>query len=157
MRLGRKMAEFPLDPPLAKMLLTSVQLGCSSEVLTIVAMLSVQNVFYRPKEKQALADSKKARFFQPEGDHLTLLAVYKGVVVIVLEKNPPQDCKRHTFPPYVHVIGSSSNHDGLQTQSSTCLVVLSMKYSTKCTKRKNIQTTHQELACFFSKETPEFG
>jgi ATP-dependent RNA helicase DHX8/PRP22 len=76
-RLGRKMAEFPLDPPLAKMLLTSVQLGCSSEVLTIVAMLSVQNVFYRPKERQALADQKKARFFQVEGDHLTLLAVYE--------------------------------------------------------------------------------
>lgn len=72
------MAEFPLDPPLAKMLLTSVQLGCASEVLTIVAMLSIQTVFYRPKEKQALADQKKARFFQPEGDHLTLLAVYEA-------------------------------------------------------------------------------
>jgi len=77
-RIGRKMAEFPLDPPLAKMLLTSVQLGCAKEVLIIVAMLSIQNVFYRPKEKQALADQKKARFFQPEGDHLTLLAVYQA-------------------------------------------------------------------------------
>jgi ATP-dependent RNA helicase DHX8/PRP22 len=77
-RIGRKMAEFPLDPPLAKMLLTSVQLGCASEVLTIVAMLSIQTVFYRPKDKQAVADQKKARFFQPEGDHLTLLAVYEA-------------------------------------------------------------------------------
>ena len=50
--------------------------GCSDEVLTIVAMLSVENVYYRPKEKQAQADQKKARFYQPEGDHLTLLAVY---------------------------------------------------------------------------------
>lgn len=31
----------------------------------------------RPKEKQAQADQKKAKFFQPEGDHLTLLAVYE--------------------------------------------------------------------------------
>lgn len=77
-RIGRKMAEFPLDPPLAKMLLTSVQLGCASEVLTIVAMLSIQTVFYRPKEKAAQADQKKARFFQPEGDHLTLLTVYEA-------------------------------------------------------------------------------
>ena len=38
-----------------------------SQILTIVAMLSVQTVFYRPKEKQSLADSKKAKFFQPEG------------------------------------------------------------------------------------------
>eukprot|EP01126_Amoeba_proteus_P002125 TRINITY_DN10666_c0_g1_i1.p1 TRINITY_DN10666_c0_g1~~TRINITY_DN10666_c0_g1_i1.p1 ORF type:complete len:726 (+),score=190.78 TRINITY_DN10666_c0_g1_i1:1-2178(+) len=77
-RMGRKMAEFPLDPPLAKMLLTSVQLGCSKEALIIVAMLSIQNVFYRPKEKQTLADQKKSRFFQPEGDHMTLLAVHQA-------------------------------------------------------------------------------
>ncbi len=50
-RLGRKMAEFPLDPNLSKMLLTSVDLGCSDEIITIVAMLSVQAVFYRPKDK----------------------------------------------------------------------------------------------------------
>jgi len=77
-RLGRKMAEFPLEPPLSKMLIASVELGCSEEILTIVAMLSVQNVFYRPREKQAQADAKKAKFFQPEGDHLTLLTVYQA-------------------------------------------------------------------------------
>ena len=48
-RLGRRMAEFPLDPMLSKMLIMSVHLGCSDEILTIVSMLSVQNVFYRPK------------------------------------------------------------------------------------------------------------
>ncbi|PRW58375.1 putative pre-mRNA-splicing factor ATP-dependent RNA helicase [Chlorella sorokiniana] len=77
-RLGRKMAEFPLDPPVSKMLIASVDLGCSEEVLTIIGMLSAQNIFYRPKEKQAQADQKKAKFHQPEGDHLTLLAVYEG-------------------------------------------------------------------------------
>ncbi|KAJ1565500.1 DEAH-box ATP-dependent RNA helicase prp22, partial [Nowakowskiella sp. JEL0078] len=77
-RLGRKMAEFPLDPSLSKMLISSVELGCSEEILTIVAMLSVQNVFYRPKEKQAQSDSKKAKFHQQEGDHLTLLTVYNA-------------------------------------------------------------------------------
>ncbi|KAG6837310.1 hypothetical protein H0H93_011405 [Arthromyces matolae] len=77
-RLGRKMADFPMEPPLAKMLIASVELGCSDEILSIVAMLSVQSVFYRPKEKQGQADSKKAKFHQPEGDHLTLLTVYNG-------------------------------------------------------------------------------
>ena len=75
-KLGRVMSQFPLDPMLSKMLLASVDLGCSEEVLTIVAMLGVQSVFYRPKEKQAQADQKKAKFHQPEGDHLTLLTVY---------------------------------------------------------------------------------
>ena len=77
-RLGRRMAEFPLEPPLSKMLIMSVHLQCSEEVLTIVSMLSVQNVFYRPKDKQGVADQKKAKFHQPEGDHLTLLAVYNS-------------------------------------------------------------------------------
>lgn len=76
--LGRKMAEFPLEPQLSKMLIKSIEFGCSDEILTIVAMLSVQNIWYRPKEKQAQADQKKARFHQPEGDHLTLLAVYEA-------------------------------------------------------------------------------
>ncbi|XP_059180160.1 ATP-dependent RNA helicase DHX8-like [Centropristis striata] len=77
-RLGRRMAEFPLEPMLCKMLIMSVHLGCSEEMLTIVSMLSVQNIFYRPKDKQAQADQRKTKFFQPEGDHLTLLAVYNS-------------------------------------------------------------------------------
>lgn len=77
-KLGRKMAEFPLEPPLSKMLLASVDLGCSDEILTIIAMIQTQNIFYRPREKQAQADQKRAKFFQPEGDHLTLLAVYEA-------------------------------------------------------------------------------
>lgn len=77
-RLGRKMAEFPLEPNLSKMLLLSVDLGCSDEILTVTALLSVENPFYRPKDKQAQSDMKKAKFHQAEGDHLTLLTVYKG-------------------------------------------------------------------------------
>ncbi|BGP57862.1 hypothetical protein JCM8202_000460 [Rhodotorula sphaerocarpa] len=78
-RLGRKMADLPIEPPLAKMLIASVDLECSEEILTVVAMLSVGgSMFYRPKEKQAQADAKKAKFHQPEGDHLTLLTVYNG-------------------------------------------------------------------------------
>jgi ATP-dependent RNA helicase DHX8/PRP22 len=77
-RLGRKMAEFPLEPSLSKMLIMSAEIGCSEEILTVVAMLSVESPFYRPKEKAAQADIKKAKFNQAEGDHLTLLAVYEA-------------------------------------------------------------------------------
>ena len=47
------MAEFPLEPPMSKCLIASVDLGCSEEILTILAMLSAQNIFYRPREKQS--------------------------------------------------------------------------------------------------------
>lgn len=77
-KLGRKMAEFPLEPMLAKMLIMSVHLGCSEEILTIVSMLSVEPAFYRPKDKADAADQKKAKFNQPEGDHITLLAVFNA-------------------------------------------------------------------------------
>lgn len=72
------MAEFPIDPSSAKILIQSAELGCSEEILTIVAMLQAQNIFYRPKDRQAKADERKAKFHQPEGDHLTLLSVYNG-------------------------------------------------------------------------------
>lgn len=77
-RVGKRMAEFPQEPPLSKMLLASVDLGCSDEILTIIAMIQTGNIFYRPREKQAQADRKRGNFFQPEGDHLTLLTVYQA-------------------------------------------------------------------------------
>lgn len=77
-KLGSRMAVLPLDPPLSKMLLASVNLGCSDEILTIIAMVAAGNIFYRPRGKQAEADQKRAKFLQPEGDHLTLLAVYEA-------------------------------------------------------------------------------
>jgi ATP-dependent RNA helicase DHX8/PRP22 len=77
-RLGRKMADFPMDPSLAKVLIAAVDIGCCDEILSIVAMLSLPTVFYRPKEKQQQADQKKAKFHDPHGDHLTLLNVYNG-------------------------------------------------------------------------------
>ncbi|OBT52331.1 hypothetical protein VE04_07626, partial [Pseudogymnoascus sp. 24MN13] len=50
--VGLKMTPFPMDPSLAKLLITSEEYGCSEEMLTIVSMLSVPSIFYRPKERQ---------------------------------------------------------------------------------------------------------
>lgn len=74
--LGKRMSQFPMDPSLSKALLASTSYNCSDEMLTIVSMLSVQSVFYRPKDSRNEADSKKGRFHHPFGDHLTLLNVF---------------------------------------------------------------------------------
>lgn len=74
--LGRKMSEFPMEPSMAKVLIMSTEYGCSEEVLTIVSMLSVPTVFYRPKERQEESDTARERFYVAESDHLTLLHVY---------------------------------------------------------------------------------
>ncbi|EEP76974.1 pre-mRNA splicing factor ATP-dependent RNA helicase prp16 [Uncinocarpus reesii 1704] len=75
--MGRRMSPFPMDPSLAKLLITaSEEYECSEEMLTIVSMLSVPSVFYRPKERQEESDAAREKFFVPESDHLTLLHVY---------------------------------------------------------------------------------
>ncbi|CAF2060398.1 unnamed protein product [Rotaria magnacalcarata] len=76
-KLGRRMAEFPLDPMLSKTILASETYKCSAEILTIVSMLSVNNsIFFRPKDKTLLADTARQAFFVPGGDHIALLNVY---------------------------------------------------------------------------------
>ncbi|XP_013884176.1 pre-mRNA-splicing factor ATP-dependent RNA helicase DHX16 [Austrofundulus limnaeus] len=76
-KLGRRMAELPVDPMLSKMILASEQYKCSEEVLTVAAMLSVNNaIFYRPKDKVVHADNARMNFVVPGGDHLVLLNVY---------------------------------------------------------------------------------
>ena len=51
-KLGRKMNEFPLDPPLSKMLVISQDMNCSLDILIIVSMLSVPSIFFRPKQRE---------------------------------------------------------------------------------------------------------
>ncbi|XP_074601058.1 DEAH-box helicase 16 lethal (2) 37Cb [Brevipalpus obovatus] len=75
--LGRKMAEFPIDPMMSKALICSEKYKCSEEVVTICSMLCVNsNIFYRPKDKAIHADTARRNFFSPGGDHLMLLNVY---------------------------------------------------------------------------------
>lgn len=74
--LGSMMAEFPLDPQLAKMVIASCDHNCSNEILSVTAMLSVPQVFMRPNEAKKAADEAKMKFAHIDGDHLTLLNVY---------------------------------------------------------------------------------
>mmetsp|Transcript_3518 Transcript_3518/g.8466 ORF Transcript_3518/g.8466 Transcript_3518/m.8466 type:complete len:1087 (+) Transcript_3518:95-3355(+) len=76
-KTGRRMAEFPLEPQISKMIIASEQYGCTEEILSVAGMLSVGgSIFYRPKEKAVHADNARKSFHKPFGDHLTLLNVY---------------------------------------------------------------------------------
>lgn len=75
--VGRKMAEFPMDPMFCKCLLKSADYGVTQEVLSIMALLSESSsLFFRPKDKREQADKKKMAFQHELGDHLTLLNVW---------------------------------------------------------------------------------
>ncbi|MCW8868721.1 MAG: ATP-dependent RNA helicase HrpA, partial [Marinobacter sp.] len=75
-RLGRTMARLPLDPRLARMLVTAAELGSLSETLVIIAGLSIQDPRERPQDKQQAADQAHAPFNDKESDFLTLLNVW---------------------------------------------------------------------------------
>ncbi|KMZ68149.1 ATP-dependent RNA helicase [Zostera marina] len=77
-KVGRRMAEFPLDPMLSKMIVASDKYKCSEEIISTAAMLSVGNsIFYRPKDKQVHADNARLNFHTGNvGDHIALLKVY---------------------------------------------------------------------------------
>lgn len=74
---GRSMIEYPLDPPLAKMIISASKEGCLDEILSLVSMLSLPTVFFRPKERIEESDAARERLSVPESDHLTLLNVYR--------------------------------------------------------------------------------
>ena len=78
-KLGRRMAEFPLDPMLSKTVIVSEKYKCTAEVLSMVAMLSLgSSVFYRPKDKKVHADTARLNFARGGGgDHTTLLRCYR--------------------------------------------------------------------------------
>ncbi|KXL41316.1 hypothetical protein M433DRAFT_157982 [Acidomyces richmondensis BFW] len=95
--LGLQMTRFPMDPSLAKLvILSSTTYTCSEEILTIVAMLSVPSVFYRPKERLEESDAAREKFFVHDSDHLTLLTVYQQWVA-----NGMRDawCVKHFLHP----------------------------------------------------------
>ncbi|CCC07347.1 hypothetical protein SMACR_02354 [Sordaria macrospora] len=75
-RLGGMASEFPLDPALAVMLISSPEFYCSNEILSIVSLLSVPSIWVRPNNARKRADEMKMQFAHPDGDHLTLLNAY---------------------------------------------------------------------------------
>ena len=79
-KVGRQMAEFPIDPMLSKTIVASDKYKCSNEIITIAAMLFVGNsIFYRPKDKQIHADNARMNFHLGDvGDHIALLRVYNS-------------------------------------------------------------------------------
>lgn len=93
--LGRLASEFPLDPALAVMLITSPEFYCSNEILSITALLSVPQIFVRPIAHRKRADEMKSLFAHPDGDHLTLLNVYHAFKGPDAQENPQQWCKDH--------------------------------------------------------------
>ncbi|XP_050936537.1 probable pre-mRNA-splicing factor ATP-dependent RNA helicase DEAH9 isoform X2 [Cucumis melo] len=66
------------EPMISKMILASGELGCSEEIMTIAAILSIQSIWASSRGAQKELDEARLRFAAAEGDHVTFLNVYKG-------------------------------------------------------------------------------
>ncbi|MFG3707758.1 ATP-dependent RNA helicase HrpA [Micromonospora sp. NPDC047670] len=75
--LGRRLAQLPVDPRLARMVVEGERNGCATEVMVIAAALSIQDPRERPADKQAQADQAHARFTDRESDFVTLLNLWR--------------------------------------------------------------------------------
>ena len=71
------MAKFPLDPPYAKCLLSAIRLGCLEQMIAIVAMLSVENIFFNPSDRRDEVQEVRRKMMDYSGDHMTLLQVWQ--------------------------------------------------------------------------------
>ncbi|XP_047663327.1 probable ATP-dependent RNA helicase DHX35 [Tachysurus fulvidraco] len=89
---GVRMAEFPLSPMFAKMLLESGNFGCSKEIISIAAMMQIQNVFVVPSNQKKASAREHRKFAVAEGDHLTMLNVYEA---FVKHQKSSQWCQEH--------------------------------------------------------------
>ncbi|KAI9803431.1 MAG: DEAH-box ATP-dependent RNA helicase prp43 [Piccolia ochrophora] len=93
--LGKLASEFPLDPALAVMLISSPEFYCSNEILSLTALLSVPQIFTRPASSRKRADEMKNLFAHPDGDHLTMLNVYHAFKGPQAQDNAKQWCYDH--------------------------------------------------------------
>ncbi|XP_060967106.1 pre-mRNA-splicing factor ATP-dependent RNA helicase DEAH10 isoform X1 [Cannabis sativa] len=85
--VGRQMSKLPLDPVYSKALIVASEFKCLQEMLITVAMLSVESMFYAPRDKLDEARAAMKFFSSPEGDHLTLINVFRAANEFMEKKN----------------------------------------------------------------------
>jgi len=75
--IGRQIAQLPVDPRLARMILEAERRGCLRDVLVLAAALSIQDPRERPAEHQQAADQQHARFADKSSDFLAYLNLWR--------------------------------------------------------------------------------
>ena len=74
--MGREMAQLPVDPTFARILIQARREQCLREVLVIAAGLSIMDPRERPQENPGQADMMHKPFLHPESDFMTLLHIW---------------------------------------------------------------------------------
>jgi ATP-dependent helicase HrpA len=99
--LGRTLAQLPVDPRLARMLVEADRNGCLADVLVIVAALSIQDPRERPTDHQQAADQSHARFKDPRSDFLSYLNLWNYLITLQSEVSSSR-FRRQCMAEYLH-------------------------------------------------------
>ncbi|KAK0634658.1 P-loop containing nucleoside triphosphate hydrolase protein [Bombardia bombarda] len=146
-KLGSLASEFPLDPALAVMLISSPEFYCSNEMLSITSLLSVPQIFVRPNNARKRADEMKMQFAHPDGDHLTLLNAYHAFKGAEQSGgDPKQWCHEH-FLSFRHL----SSADNVRAQLKRIMETHDIELISTSFQDKNYYTNIRRalLAGFF--------
>jgi ATP-dependent helicase HrpA len=98
---GRTLAQLPVDPRLARMLLEADRNGCLDDVLVIVSALSIQDPRERPTDHQQAADQSHARFKDARSDFLSYLNLWNYLVTLQREVSSSR-FRRQCIAEYLH-------------------------------------------------------
>jgi ATP-dependent helicase HrpA len=74
--IGRKIARWPVDPRVGRMIIESETNGCLNEMLIVAAALESQDPRMRPPEKAAAADEAHSKFRDPTSDFVSYLRIW---------------------------------------------------------------------------------
>lgn len=133
--VGMKMASFPLIPSLSRVILAAIDSSCIEAVATIIAFLSVDNVYVNSKQNEA-SMSRRLLFCDKSGDHITALNVFKAYA----EQQDKQTwCKDHSI-----------NHRSMKqvVDVRNQLLQLSIKYPSSCSTSTADSEIERILKCF---------
>ncbi|VDN51794.1 unnamed protein product [Dracunculus medinensis] len=76
--LGNKLSAFPIDPPLARVLIAASQQNCLEEALTIVSFMAAESIYITSSSDRDASNNSRKKYEAIEGDHITLLNIYRA-------------------------------------------------------------------------------
>nr|WP_245645412.1 ATP-dependent RNA helicase HrpA [Pseudonocardia acaciae] len=141
--VGRSLDKLPIDPRFARMLLEAGRNGCATEVLIIVAALSIQDPRERPADAQQAADASHARFADPRSDFMSYLNLWRYLADRRGELSGNQ-FRRMCRAEYLHFLRIREWQD-LHGQLRRVLRELDITSSTKLPDDVDHRAIHQSL------------
>ena len=140
---GQQMAQMPIDPRLARMLVGGSDFDCMREMLIVVAALAVQDPRERPANKRQQADQKHALFRQDDSDFLFYLSLWKALFETDEDGNKLSNNQRRQFAKK-HYISFPRVREWHQTHRQLVQMVTELKLTNSDSRSNGKEVTNSD-------------